>query len=51
MELMRKLEADDVATRAGDSTTLDAAVPASHTQALSKLCLALFNLSEFAFVD
>ncbi len=51
VELMRKLEADDVATCAGDSTTLDAAVPASHTQALSKLCLALFNLSEFAFVD
>ncbi|MEZ6034495.1 MAG: DUF1549 and DUF1553 domain-containing protein [Planctomycetaceae bacterium] len=26
-------------------------VPPSHAQALAKLCLALFNLSEFAFVD
>jgi len=26
-------------------------VPAARRQALSKLCLALFNLSEFAFVD
>jgi hypothetical protein len=27
------------------------AVPAGHARALSKLCLALFNLSEFAFID
>ena len=54
LELMKRLEEDELAfPRASlkESSESLAAVPPVRTQALSKLCLALFNLSEFAFVD
>ena len=51
LELVRKLEAEEVVTSTVSSKTGEAAVAPARAKALSKLCLALFNLSEFAFVD
>ena len=51
VELLRRLEAEELALPKAHMPESLASVPASRAQALSKVCLALYNLSEFAFVD
>ena len=50
LQLLQKLEEDE-SVPLGEAPESLAAVTPAQAQALSKLCLALFNLSEFAFVD
>ena len=50
LQLLRVLERKND-ERPGDLPKTLEAVPPGYAHALSKLCLALFNLSEFAFID
>ncbi|MCH2212545.1 MAG: DUF1549 and DUF1553 domain-containing protein [Fuerstiella sp.] len=50
LQLLRSLEAEESQRLTDPPESLSTAVP-ERARSLSKLCLALFNLSEFSFVD